>query len=165
MICVMKKTYYTIFDTKLCPMIIVGDAEGITHLHYVRNAKKKDAFISPLWVENTGFFTDAIQQITEYLSGARTIFDLVLHPGGTEFQKNVWKALQEIPYGQTRSYQDIARAIGNEKAQRAVGLANNKNPIPLIIPCHRVVRKNGDIGGYGSGVDIKRALLAIEGVV
>jgi methylated-DNA-[protein]-cysteine S-methyltransferase len=101
-------------------------------------------------------------QLTEYFEGKRRIFDMPLNPIGTAFQKSVWSALQDIPYGETRSYKDIAVAVGNEKACRAVGMANNKNPISVIIPCHRVIGAHGALTGYGGGLDIKQALLNME---
>lgn len=101
-------------------------------------------------------------QLKEYLSGKRKNFDIEIEMIGTDFQKKVWKELLNIPYGQTRSYKDIAIAIGNEKACRAVGNANNKNPIAIIVPCHRVVGSNGSMTGYAGGIDIKEKLLKIE---
>lgn len=105
---------------------------------------------------------DAIRQLLEYLEGKRTEFDLPLDLRGTPFQLAVWSALLEIPYGETRSYLDVARAIGNAEAVRAVGMANGANPLPLVVPCHRVIQAGGKLGGYGGGVDLKRRLLAME---
>lgn len=102
------------------------------------------------------------KQFTEYEKGARKVFDLPLHIKGTEFQKKVWNALLEIPYGETRSYQEIAIQIGNPKAVRAVGGACNRNPIGIIVPCHRVVGKNGSLTGYAGGLDYKKLLLEKE---
>ncbi|HET6785966.1 MAG TPA: methylated-DNA--[protein]-cysteine S-methyltransferase [Erysipelotrichaceae bacterium] len=102
------------------------------------------------------------KQFTEYEEGARKVFDLPLHIKGTEFQKKVWNALLEIPYGETRSYQEIAIQIGNPKAVRAVGGACNRNPIGIIVPCHRVVGKNGSLTGYAGGLDYKKLLLEKE---
>lgn len=101
-------------------------------------------------------------QLDEYFAGKRTMFDLPLQPVGTVFQKKVWSALCDIPYGQTRSYKEIAIAVGNERACRAVGMANNKNPIAIIIPCHRVIGSNGNLVGYAGGLDMKRSLLELE---
>ena len=101
-------------------------------------------------------------QLKEYLYGKRKNFDIEIEMIGTEFQKKVWKELLNIPYGETRSYKDIAIAIENEKACRAVGNANNKNPIAIIVPCHRVIGSNGSMTGYAGGVDIKEKLLKIE---
>jgi len=105
---------------------------------------------------------ETCSQFDEYFAGKRRIFDLPLSPKGTDFQQTVWKQLQEIPYGQTISYSQLAKAIRHPKACRAVGSANGKNPIPIIIPCHRVIASNGSLGGYSSGLDIKTQLLELE---
>lgn len=104
---------------------------------------------------------EAARQLVEYLDGKRRRFELVLDLRGTEFQRRVWQALLEIPYGETRSYGDVARTIGQAPAVRAVGAANGANPIPIVVPCHRVVAAHG-IGGYGGGLSLKRRLLALE---
>jgi methylated-DNA-[protein]-cysteine S-methyltransferase len=104
----------------------------------------------------------AERQLGEYFSGARTRFDLPLEPRGSEFQKKVWRALREIPFGETRSYLDIASRIGSIKACRAVGAANGKNPLPIVIPCHRVIGKDGTLTGFGGGLETKATLLALE---
>lgn len=110
----------------------------------------------------TTLIKKAHNQLEEYFKGIRKTFDLPLAPKGTEFQKKVWKELLNIPYGSTCSYKDIAISIGNEKACRAVGNANNKNPIFIVIPCHRVIGANGDLVGYGSGIELKKKLLDLE---
>lgn len=107
----------------------------------------------------------AFEQLNQYLSGKRTAFDLPLRPEGTPFMESVWQALQNIPYGSTASYKDIAEAIGNPKACRAVGLANNRNPIAIFIPCHRVIGANGALVGYAGGLFMKEQLLKLEGVI
>jgi len=104
------------------------------------------------------------RELDEYFAGKRQEFDIQVVPEGTEFQKNVWKALQDIPFGDTASYSDIAHRIGNPKAVRAVGMANNRNPVSLIIPCHRVIGKDGSLVGYGGGLDRKKQLLHLEGI-
>lgn len=103
-------------------------------------------------------------QLREYFAGARRTFDLPLAPHGTAFQRRVWAALRTIPYGETRTYGELAAAIGNPSACRAVGMANHRNPIPIIIPCHRVIGANGTLTGYAGGLEIKRRLLALEGI-
>ncbi|MBE6050453.1 MAG: methylated-DNA--[protein]-cysteine S-methyltransferase [Clostridium sp.] len=103
-----------------------------------------------------------MKQISEYLEGNRKEFDFPIYLEGTEFQKKVWDTLRKIPYGETRSYKDIAIMVGNEKASRAVGGANNKNPIIIAVPCHRVIGKNGKLVGFGCGIDVKEKLLDIE---
>lgn len=105
---------------------------------------------------------EAFRQVNEYFAGGRTRFELPLACEGTAFQQRVWGQLQTIPYGETRSYEEIAAGIGNAKAVRAVGQANGKNPILIIIPCHRVIRKNGELSGFACGVDIKKYLLDLE---
>lgn len=111
----------------------------------------------------TALTQKAYLQLTEYMSGKRKSFDLPLAPKGTDFQKQVWKALCEIPYGETRSYKQIAEKIGNPKAVRAVGMANNRNPLIVVVPCHRVIGSNGNMVGYAAGVDKKEFLLRMEG--
>ncbi len=105
---------------------------------------------------------EAKNQLTEYFEGKRKVFDLPLNLAGTEFQQNVWNALKEIPYGETRSYKQIAERIGNPSACRAVGMANNKNPIMIVVPCHRVIGSNGSLTGYAFGTDMKNWLLQLE---
>ena len=104
----------------------------------------------------------AFTQLQEYLTGKRQTFELILHPEGTDFQKAAWQALMEIPYGQTRTYRQQAERIGKPKAVRAIGMANHRNPIPIFIPCHRVIGTDGSLTGYGGGLEIKQSLLALE---
>lgn len=111
---------------------------------------------------NTPFLQEVAHQLEEYFAGQRKRFQLPLAPQGTDFQQKVWRELQAIPYGETRSYKEIAHRIGNPKACRAVGLANNRNPISIIIPCHRVIGHRGQLVGYGGGLEIKRFLLELE---
>ena len=106
--------------------------------------------------------SEAFSQLDEYLIGDRTVFDLPLAPKGTPFMEKVWAALSEIPYGQTATYKEIAAAVGNPNASRAVGMANNKNPISIFIPCHRVVGSGGKLVGYAGGIDLKQKLLTLE---
>ena len=112
---------------------------------------------------HSDFLHEVYHQLNEYFAGKRKIFDLPVDNKGTVFQKAVWRELQKIPYGETRSYEDIAVAIGNKKAVRAIGQANGRNPIMIVVPCHRVIRKNGDISGFACGVEAKRYLLNLEG--
>lgn len=106
--------------------------------------------------------TEAVRQLREYFAGRRKDFSIPLAPAGTDFQKKVWKELTHIPYGETRSYGEIARLMGNPRACRAVGMANHNNPIPVLIPCHRVIGKNGELTGYAGGLEKKTALLKLE---
>jgi O-6-methylguanine DNA methyltransferase len=117
---------------------------------------------APRKPDRRGLVTLALDQVAEYLNGARREFDLPLDLRGTEFQRRVWATVAGIPYGQTRTYADIARAIGKPKAVRAVGAANGANPLPLVVPCHRVLGSDGSLTGYGGGLDVKRQLLEME---
>lgn len=130
-----------------------------THITYFKFA---DEDIDLNHSQPSSLSNNAIRQVSEYFEGKRTTFDLPLQMTGTDFQKNVWRELCNIPYGETRTYKQIAIAIGNPKAVRAVGLANNKNPISIIVPCHRVIGSNGKLVGYAGGLDIKRWLLQLE---
>lgn len=112
--------------------------------------------------EPNGVILNALHQLDEYFAGSRKSFDLSLDPSGTEFQRSVWAALCDIPYAETRTYGEIAANIGNKKASRAVGMANNRNPIAIIIPCHRVIGASGKLVGYAGGLEIKRYLLELE---
>ena len=112
--------------------------------------------------EDPGAFGEAIRQMEEYFRGERHHFSLAMAPMGTEFQLRVWKALQEVPYGQTQSYREIAVRVGRPQAARAVGQAVGKNPLPILIPCHRVIQSNGGMGGFTGGLDLKSDLLALE---
>ncbi|MCO7127632.1 methylated-DNA--[protein]-cysteine S-methyltransferase [Sporolactobacillus shoreicorticis] len=105
---------------------------------------------------------EAVRQLSEYFNGRRKTFTLPLLMKGTEFQRKVWKALTAVPFGETRSYKDIARAVNNPKGVRAIGMANNRNPIPIVVPCHRVIGANGSLVGYGGGLEVKQFLLTLE---
>lgn len=112
--------------------------------------------------QETPLIQEAFRQITEYLRGERKVFVLPIRMRGTDFQKQVWRALLDIPYGETRSYKQIAVAIGNPKGMRAVGMANNRNPFLIVVPCHRVIGANGSLVGYGEGLEMKEFLLRLE---
>jgi methylated-DNA-[protein]-cysteine S-methyltransferase len=116
-------------------------------------------------IEESELLKEAHAQLDAYFKGRLREFSLPLAPRGTEFQLNVWKALCDIPYGMTKSYKDIAEAVNNPNAYRAVGNANNKNPIPIIIPCHRVIANDGKLSGYGGGISVKEKLLKLESVI
>ena len=138
----------------------VGLLEAVTQNGFLTELSLVDKRSFP---DEPNELTDNVfSQLEEYFSGARRSFDLPLNPRGTDFQRAVWKALVEIPYAQTRSYGQIAAAVGKPKAARAVGMANNKNPIIIIIPCHRVIGADGSLTGYGCGLPVKRALLELE---
>ena len=134
----------------------IGEKDGfITDLLFGLPPKDSNCSITPL-------LEAAANQLSEYFSGSRKVFELPLHFGGTEFQNRVWQELCNIPYGETISYGELARRIGNPKACRAVGMANNKNKIPIIIPCHRVIGASGNLTGYAYGLEAKRLLLELE---
>lgn len=154
--------YYTKFDTRFCEMIVVGDEDGITNLHMNTGEGNRSFQIQSEWIENYAFFEEAIDQIQAYMEGGRKDFDLKLNPKGTDYQKNVWKALVDIPFGETATYKDVAVKIGNPKASRAVGTANGKNPIPLIVPCHRVIGSNGKLTGFAHGTAVKEKMINHE---
>ena len=147
---------YFCYDTEIGRIKISEKDEKIIGLVFSDSKKENEI------EKETELIKKAYKQLEEYLSGKRTEFDIEIEMIGTEFQKKVWKELLNIPYGETRSYKDIAIAIGNGKACRAVGNANNKNPIAIIVPCHRVVGSNGSMTGYAGGLDIKEKLLKIE---
>ena len=154
---------YVIVESPIGPLTMVAEDGDLTGLYMDEQSHRPGG-------ETFGFpgdadaepFASAAKQLMAYFSGELTSFDLPLAPEGTPFQRRVWAALQTIPYGQTRSYGELARQIGSESASRAVGLANGKNPIALVIPCHRVIGADGSLTGYGGGLDRKRFLLDLE---
>ncbi|HEY8805355.1 MAG TPA: methylated-DNA--[protein]-cysteine S-methyltransferase [Clostridium sp.] len=150
----MNNTFY--YETIIGKIGIIENGTAITNM-YIAEKIPEDINMG-----ETQLLKKANQQLQEYLIGKRKIFDLPLAPRGTEFQQKVWSSLQEIPYGKTNSYKDIAKNIGNIKACRAVGMANNKNPILIFIPCHRVIGANGKLVGYAGGLNVKEKLLEIE---
>ena len=147
----MEKSYY---KSPIGILEIICENNKLVSLKLVDCCEKSNV--------ETDFIKDLKNQLDEYFSGKRTTFNININPKGTDFQKLVWKELQNIPYGKTKSYSEIAAAAGNKNAQRAVGNACNKNPIMIIIPCHRVVSKNNNIGGYAYGSKIKQKLLNVE---
>ena len=149
--------HYCWYDSPIGILKIAEDDQGITEVSFQEEigADQKEG---SLYLEMT------LRQLEEYFAGTRRSFDVPLSLKGTEFQKNVWHALMSISYGKTVSYQDIAAMIGNEKASRAIGNANHHNPVVIIVPCHRVIRADGSIGGYGGGIERKKYLLNLEGI-
>ncbi len=147
--------YYT-FNTIIGKITLLADETSLKMLSF--GEKRPSGAV----LGKNKIISDTISELEEYFLGTRIEFDIPVSPEGTDFQKKVWKALLHIPYGETRSYKAIAEYIGNPKACRAVGGANNKNPIAIIIPCHRVIGKNGSLTGYAGGTDIKSALLEME---
>ena len=152
---------YLYLETPIGSLLIAGDAESVRHIRFPEG--RMPAVPDAGWIEgSTGPLPAASRQLREYFAGTRTEFDLPLLPEGTAFQKSVWRKLQDIPYGEAISYGELARRIGNPKASRAVGAANGQNPIPIVIPCHRVIGANGKLTGFGGGLPTKEALLALE---
>ena len=142
-------------------LLIAGDADAVVQIAFPRHAKAAPA--ETAWEQTQeGPVAHAVRQLGEYFDGKRTGFDLPLAPRGTVFQRSVWRQLQGIPYGETISYGELARRVGNPKASRAVGSANGANPLPIVIPCHRVIAGNGTLGGFGGGLPMKQSLLALE---
>ena len=141
-------------------MLLAGDEEGLSLVGFPQGKMRHEP--EPDWIYNEKPFAAARRQLAEYFAGDRKDFSLPLHLSGTEFQVQVLKELQRIPYGETTSYGDIAARIGRPKAVRAVGAANGRNPIPIIIPCHRVIGSTGNLTGFGGGLDTKAALLRLE---
>ncbi|MCI6737641.1 MAG: methylated-DNA--[protein]-cysteine S-methyltransferase [Intestinibacter sp.] len=159
----MDRLFY--YDTKIGRLGIREDGESITHIYFREPNVEVEIEQNRLLLEESDLIKMAYIQLSEYIEGQRKQFDLPLDPKGTEFQRKVWKELTKIPYGETRSYKEVAIAIGNEKASRAIGMANNKNPIPIVIPCHRVVGSNKKLVGYAGGLDLKEKLLNLEGIL
>jgi len=147
-----------LFDTALGTLALAGEGGAITRL-YLPNAP-----LPRLMPHATPLLLEGERQILAYLAGERKTFDLPLAPEGTPFQRRVWAALRDIPWGEVRTYKDIARVVDCPRGFQAVGQANHANPIPILIPCHRVVAADGSLGGYGGGSALKKALLAAEGV-
>ena len=152
---------YQYLDTPIGTLLIAGDERAIHKIEFPDNGKAGQPEAG--WTESArGPVADAVRQLREYFSGTRTEFDLPLAPQGTAFQRGVWKRLEEIPYGETISYGELAKRVGNPKASRAVGAANGQNPIPIVIPCHRVIGANGKLTGFGGGLPTKEKLLNLE---
>jgi methylated-DNA-[protein]-cysteine S-methyltransferase len=152
--------FYTYMDSPIGRLLLAGDRQSLKILGFSSGKLARGA--DPGWERYDEPFRRVRKQIEEYFAGDRKKFDVDLDPDATPFQSSVLNALQEIPYGETRSYRDIAEQIGRPKAVRAVGGANGANPIPIIIPCHRVIGANGTLTGFGGGLDSKRFLLDLE---
>jgi methylated-DNA-[protein]-cysteine S-methyltransferase len=151
---------YTRIDSPVGELVLAADAHGLRFVSF--ESSKRTAPVQPEWKEDQVPFAEAIRQLQAYFAGELREFDLRLAPEGTEFQLRVWNCLRTIPYGETISYGQLAQKIGNPQAVRAVGLANGSNPIPIIIPCHRVIGSDGSLTGFGGGLSNKKRLLALE---
>jgi methylated-DNA-[protein]-cysteine S-methyltransferase len=152
--------FYTLEDSPIGQLLLLGDGHAL-HGLYMQDAPRPKA-IAPGWELASTSFADVRAQLREYFAGARSAFDLELVMDGSPFEGRVWRALRDIPYGATISYGELARQIGQPSAARAVGLANGRNPISVIVPCHRVIGANGTLTGYGGGLERKRMLLELE---
>ena len=152
--------YYCYLETPIGDLLLAGEEGALSLVGFPEGSMRREP--EPDWIYSEKPFAEARRQLTAYFAGERKTFDLKLNPGGTEFQLQVLDELQKIPYGTTASYGDIAKRIGRPKAVRAVGAANGRNPIPIIIPCHRVIGSSGDLTGFGGGLPTKEALLRLE---
>jgi len=148
------------YDYSLCALGIAEHDGAINRVFFSHKIKNEN--IEGYTVKETPLIKNAVKQLNEYFEGKRKMFNLPIAAQGTEFQLKVWEALKTIPYGETRSYGDIAVSINNPKAVRAVGMANNRNPVVIIIPCHRVIGADGSLMGFGGGLELKRKLLELE---
>jgi methylated-DNA-[protein]-cysteine S-methyltransferase len=156
----MRSLYYTTLKSPVGPLLLAGDECGLRLVSFENS--KRAASVQSGWKSDQAPFAEVIRQLQAYFSGERKEFDLPLAPEGTDFQLHVWRTLRTIPYGDTISYGQLAQRIGNPKAMRAVGLANGCNPIPIIIPCHRVIGSDGSLTGFGGGISNKKKLLDLE---
>ena len=156
----MNNRVHTVVDSPVGPLTLVAEDDALAGLYLTdqRHRPAEETFGRP----DDAPFGPVVAQLAEYFAGERTDFELPLNLSGTPFQRTVWTALREIPYGTTISYGELADRIGRPTASRAVGLANGKNPVGIVVPCHRVVGASGDLTGYGGGLDRKRRLLDFE---
>ncbi len=154
--------YYDRFDSPIGPLTVAVDDNGVRHILFAEN--RHDAKGREQWQRDPEAIAEPRRQLLEYLQGTRRHFDLMLAPAGTDFQLDVWQMLGQIPFGATWSYKELAERIGKPTATRAVGAANGRNPLPIVLPCHRVIGNNGALTGFGGGLPTKVALLRLEGV-
>ncbi len=154
--------FYDILSSPIGNLLMVANENGLNKILFEdENQLNK---IDDTWINDTDRLKEVSNQLKAYFANELTEFDLKLAPEGTAFQKQIWKQLEEIPYGETCSYQDIALTINKPNACRAIGMANSLNPIPIIIPCHRVIGKNGKLTGYAGGLETKAKLLGLENI-
>ena len=153
-------TYYTYMESPIGPLLLAGDDSGLRRIGFPEG--KNPPQPAPEWRRDAQCLRYIAEQLDAYFAGSLRDFDLPLQMQGTPFQLSVWKALRDIPYGETISYGELARRIGNPKGSRAVGLANGANPIPVVVPCHRVIGSTGKLTGFGGGLRTKETLLALE---
>lgn len=159
------RTFFTFYQSPIGPLLMMSDGRSLIGLHTETDKHRPQA--RPEWIRDDSAepFAEVAAQLDDYFAGLRTGFDLPLAPQGTQFQITVWRALLGIPFGETISYAELARRVGNPKASRAVGHANARNPISIIVPCHRVIGADNSLTGYAGGLERKRALLAHEAQV
>jgi methylated-DNA-[protein]-cysteine S-methyltransferase len=161
----MAEIKYTETDSPVGTLLLAGDERGLVRVNFgmeCNGGGKQEKFPRTEWTRDDAAFGDVIRELRAYFAGELKEFETPVVLEGTEFQVKVWRELQKIPYGETISYGELARRIGNVKAMRAVGLANGANPIPIIVPCHRVIGSNGSLTGFGGGLANKKKLLALE---
>ena len=163
----MKTLYYTTVNWKYSNLLIMLSEVGPSSILFLADRKADellDRFAGKYsLIPTQNRYSAFLDKLSTYLNGEKVIFDETLDPiGGTPFQKQVWNSVSKIPYGETRTYGEIAKSLGRPKASRAVGAANGANPLPIVVPCHRVIQSNGHLGGYGGGIAIKDALLRME---
>ena len=158
-----ESVWYTLLDTPFGALCIAGTGQGLTHVEFQDGERPLRP--QPEWQEDQGVLDEARRQLRAYFEGRRQRFTLPVAPEGTPFQQRVWRELQEIPWGTTTTYREIAERLGQPGAVRAVGYANGRNPVAIVIPCHRVVGANGRLTGYAGGIATKRRLLQHEGAL
>lgn len=151
---------HTTIGSPVGEITLVGDEGGLTGVYFTEHTRRPPA--SDFGARDDAGFAEAVRQLGEYFAGTRKAFDLPLNPHGDEFQKKVWMLLRNIPYGQTRSYGELAAELGDPNLARAVGAANGKNPLSIVVPCHRVVGADGRLTGYAGGLERKAFLLELE---
>lgn len=151
---------YRYIDSPVGTILLAADRQGLRHIVFAHEGRAAEA--EPGWEEDSSFLEKPARQLGAYFERGLKNFDLHLNPVGTPFQLQVWKALAEIPYGRTVTYGQLARSIGRPNACRAVGAANGQNPLPIVLPCHRVIGADGSLTGYGGGLAVKEALLRLE---
>lgn len=156
----VNAVFYTTFESPVGLLLLAGESNALRRVSF--ESSKRSAPPRPEWKQNKAQFAEVIRQLQAYFRGELKEFDLPLAMEGTEFQLRVWNALRTIPYGETISYAQLAERIGSAKAVRAVGLANGSNPIPIIVPCHRVIGSDGSLTGFGGGLSTKKRLLELE---
>ncbi len=156
----MSQVYYSTFESPVGPLLLAGSKAGLLLVSFASGNRPRN--VDPEWRPDTTAFVEVVQQLQSYFAGERKNFDLALILEGSDFQKRVWTALRKIPYGETISYKELAEMIGSPRAVRAVGAANGANPIPIIIPCHRVIGNDGSLTGFGGGLPLKKQLLELE---